>query len=302
MHSRKLISRAVLLAIVLGSSLSFGGITFTAGHYYSSYDDFSSFTPTITEYASDGRILGTLALALDSSEQVRGLAFGKDRLLYVATASYNGGFSVSAIDSSGAIHQTYLGSTYIFGNISFGKIALDSRHLYICGQDELVRFDLGDPSSGRSIYTNNQVFDVKILPNGNLLVASAYEVDEIKNDSTFVREIVPVGSDGILFVDVRGIEYDPRRDTLFVAMLGYSGFPYTLMRLDGSSGNFEDGAQFNFGDDLFLTDGQSRDWQQDGNTTVLQPGARSNRYAGRTRTNICHRIYYSTPAGSASGF
>ena len=62
----------------------------------------------------------------------------------------------------------------------------------------LTRFYIGNPSSGTTIYSNNQIFDVEILPSGNLLVASAYEVNEITPaDITTMPPVDPVTHAGL---------------------------------------------------------------------------------------------------------
>ena len=88
---------------------------------------------------------------------------------------------ISGVDESGAVHARYPGNVYVRGNLSYGKLAVDGERLYVAGQDRLTRFELGDPGSATAIYDANQVFDVEILSNGNLLVASAYRVAEISN-------------------------------------------------------------------------------------------------------------------------
>jgi hypothetical protein len=140
--------------------------------------------------------------------------------------------------------------TGYFGNLSDGKIALDQQYIYVAGGDDLVRFTVGDLNSGVSIYTNNQVFDVKILPNGHLFVASAYGIDEITNTGAIVRSISLIGAG---FVDIRGVEYNPAMDKLFVTALGYTGFEFQLMRINASTGVLENSVFLWYGDDLFLT-------------------------------------------------
>jgi hypothetical protein len=93
--------------------------------------------------------------------------------------------------------------------------------------------------------------DVEILPNGHLFVASSYQIDEITNDGAVIRTVA--SSNGIDFVDMRGIAYEPMTGKLFVTQLGTSGSRYLLLRLDASTGRFETGAFFDYADDLFLT-------------------------------------------------
>jgi hypothetical protein len=226
--------------------------TFTPGHLYSTFDELGSATDII-EYSETGTVVGSLTPpSLIQGDVLRGIAFGPDGFLYAVKVHFaESGFSVLVLDSSGTVHATYpMGGIYVYGNLSYGKIALDQQYIYVAGGDDLVRFTVGDPNSGISIYTNNQVFDVKLLPNGHLFVASAYGIDEITNTGTFVRSISLIGAD---FVDVRGIEYDPAIDKLFATELGYTNFEFQLMRINASTGVLENSVFFWYGDDLFLT-------------------------------------------------
>ncbi len=237
-----------LVLVILGVAASFqtasGALTFVPGNYYSA----NYFSRTITEYNPSGGVIGSYDVPAAQADEIRGITFGPDGLLY-ATAVRGSGFAVLAMDSSGAIHQTYsMPSVYVFGNLSYGKIAVDSQHIYVAGANQVTRFDVGNPDSGTAIYSNNQLFDVDLLPNGDLLAASAYYIDEITPAGSVVRNIP--GS----FVDIRGIEYNPAANDLFVTELGYTGFYFQLMRLDGTTGALEANTSFWYGDDLFLTD------------------------------------------------
>jgi len=220
--------------------------SFVPGNIYStSYGSFD-----IIEYSSKGAALASLTLSSTLGDGLRGIAFGPDGLLYTVMVR-GSGFAVLALDSSGVVHQAYsMDPLYLAGNISYGKIAVDRTYIYVAGADELIRFTLGSNDPGMSIYTNNQVFDVKVLPSGNVLVASAYEVDEITNAGAFVRSIRLSGAS---FVDVRGIEYDPAKNKLFATELGYTNFNFQLMRINASTGILEKSVTFNYADDLFLT-------------------------------------------------
>jgi DNA-binding beta-propeller fold protein YncE len=244
---------AYLVAIILFGICACLGPTaaafgFTTGHIYTT----NYFSLDIMECDSSGNFVDSITLSARMGSETRGIAFGPDNLLYV-TMVHGSGFAVYALDSTGAIQQTYrYGHNYVAGNLSFGKIAIDNRFIYVSGQDELIRFTLGNPRSGRLIYTNNQVFDAKTLPSGNLFVASAYAIDEITNKGALVRHVILSG--GPTFVDVRGVDYDPATDKLFVTELGYTGFFFQLMRINASTGQFEESVTFTYGDDLFLSD------------------------------------------------
>lgn len=250
---RRLIGIALLaFAVMWNLHSASAGLTFTPGHFYSTFDELGN-AQDIIEYSETGTVLGSITPpSLIEGDELRGIAFGGDGFLYaVKVHSAESGFSVLVLDSSGIVQATYpMSGIYVYGNLSYGKIALDQQYIYVAGGDELVRFAIGDPNSGVSIYTNNQVFDVKALPSGHLFVASAYGVDEITNGGVLVRSISLIGAD---WVDVRGIEYDPANNKLFATELGYSNFEFQLMRIDASTGVLENSVFFWYGDDLFLT-------------------------------------------------
>ena len=238
--------RSLLAALTVLASLqnSFGTFSFTPGDYYSA--NYGS--PTITQYNPAGGVIGSFDVPSAVSSDIRGLAFGPDGLLY-ATAVQGSGFAVLAIDSAGTIQQTYaIGSVYLAGNLSYGKIAVNGQYIYVAGANQVTRFNIGDLNSGTDIYQNNQLFDVNILPNGHLLAASAYYIDEIMSSGSTVRSVP--GS----FVDIRGIAYNPVSNDLFVTELGCTGSYFQLMRLNATSGAVEASTSFWYGDDLFLTD------------------------------------------------
>jgi hypothetical protein len=225
--------------------------TFLPGHIYSTFREIGN-TQDIIEYSETGTVLGSLTPpSLIEGDELHGIAFGADGFLYAVKVHFaESGFSVLVLDSSGTVYAAYTMDGIYYGNLSYGKVALDQQYIYVAGGGDLVRFTVGNPNSGVSIYTNNQVFDVKILPNGHLFVAHAYGIDEITNAGTIVRSISLIGAD---FVDVRGIEYDPAIDKLFVTELGYTNFEFRLMRINASTGVLENSVYFVYGDDLFLT-------------------------------------------------
>lgn len=231
--------------LVLGarSSVAFD---FEPDHFYTT----NYFERTIFQYDETGALVDSLEVPPADADDLKGLAFGPDGLLYV-TATKGSGFEVLALDAAGTVHARYPGSVYVRGNLSFGKLAVDELHLYVAGQNQLTRFELGDPGSATSIYSDNQVYDVEILPSGNLLVLSAYRLAEITPQGQLVRNIAPASPDR--FVDARGVEYDDVTGKIFVTHLGYSGFFFRLMRLEGATGALEDSVEFSYADDLFLT-------------------------------------------------
>jgi hypothetical protein len=229
-----------------GASLQLPTFAFVPGHYYTS----NYFSRVITEYDPSGIAVGSYTVPSALGEEVRGLAFGADGLLYATVSRGSSGFAVLALESDGTVVTSYEAPVYTAGNLSFGKIAMDSQYLYVCGQNVLTRFLLGNPSSGTTIYTENQIYDVKPLPDGHLFVAWAYGVDEITNSGAFVRRIQLTG--GQSFTDIRGIEYNPATNILFVTHLGHTDFFTRIMRVNATTGALLSNTEFYYADDLFI--------------------------------------------------
>jgi hypothetical protein len=216
---------------------------FVPGHYYTS--NYSSLV--ITEYDPTGTVVGSFTVPSALGEEVKGLAFGPDGLLYATLSRGSAGFAVLALKSDGSVVASYAGSAFTAGNLSFGKIAMDNQYLYVCGGGSLTRFLLGDPSSGTTIYP--ETWDVKPLSNGHLFAASQSYIDEITNSGAFVRRIQLTGNS---FTDIRGIEYNPTTNILFVTHLGHSDFFDRIMRVNATTGALLSSVVFNYADDLFL--------------------------------------------------
>lgn len=165
-----------------------------------------------------------------------------------AVRTVGSGLGVTVVDNNGAVLNEYSAASYVRGNDTYGAIALaDDGRFYVASQDSLIAFTPG-VKEGEAIYTSNQVHDVKVLPNGNLLVLSAYDLVEITPGGALVRNVSTPW-----LVDARGLEYDAVSNDIYVSMLGYSDNFFQLMRVDGSSGALEKSTSFWYGSDLLLT-------------------------------------------------
>ena len=222
----------------------------TPGDFYTA----NYFEHNIDRYDRNGKLLDSFTPAFKSDE-VKGLSFGPDGMLYAVAAddpfiTGGAGYSVIALDGNGAIRQTYhIAPSYIGGNLSLGKITFDQAgHFYVGSLKGVTRFDVGKSNSGVLIYQDSEIYDVKTLPSGNLLVADGYNINEITSAGKLVRR---VPSPDIVLGDIRGIEYNPATNTIFVTMLD-NGFQ--LMRLDGATGKLLGSTSFYYGDDMFLAD------------------------------------------------
>jgi hypothetical protein len=240
-------------AAVCNSPSANAGFSFIPGHIYSTWA-FGN-TSNVFEYSADGTFLDSLTVpSLLQNDELRGIAFGPDGLLYAVMVHFaDSGYQVLALDSAGAVHQTYrMDGIYVWGGGSYGKIAIDDQgNMYVAGATALVHFTIGDPNSGTILYPHDQMEDIKILHNGNFFVASDYAVDEITSTGSFVRNVV--SSNGIDFVNIWGIEYNSVTDKLFVTQLGTTGSIYSILRVNASTGEIETGALLNYASDLFLT-------------------------------------------------
>lgn len=227
-------------------STDIGVFSLVPGNLY--LTDWSS--NAILQVAPDGSVVASKSVPGYTSG-LKGTAFGPDGRLYVVAVTPMG-YDVVVLNEQGNIDRTYAGDQYVQGNLSYGKIAVDrNQRVYVAGQNSLVahRKNTGERSS---IYQGNQVFDVVELSNGNLLVATAYYVVEVRSDGSGVTRELP----GFL-TDVRGIEVRESSRDLFITMLGSSSAFFQLMRVNLDTGAVQQQTTFTYGDDIaFMADGQ----------------------------------------------
>lgn len=234
-----------VFAVLVFASANASAFDLVAGNVYTT--NYSSLQ--IDEFTAAGTFVDSLTIPSTYGSEIKGTAFGPDGLLY-AVASTNTGCSVLVINGAGTVTKTYISTVFISGNISYGKIAFATNgQFFVAGSDNLVAFSTS-AVGGTPIYTNNQVYDVTPLPSGNLLVLSAYHIDEITTSGSVVRSIVP----SVALGDARGIAYDAASDHIYVSMLGYSGEFFQIMIVDAASGNVLKQNTLNYADDLLITD------------------------------------------------
>jgi hypothetical protein len=239
------------------SALALG---FTPGHLYSTSDT------AINEYDATGRLLSSLPAG--PGGELRGLAFGRDGLLYVVrddpvlfrTAS------VQALKDDGTVVRTYTFSGTVFGNGSFGKITFDhdGNRFYVGASNGVYRFDTA-VSTG-TLFASTEAFDVEVLPNGEILALGGYELRRYSDTGTLLNTVTTLldplgitGGAGPWLVDARGVEFDAATNRTFVSMLGYSSvvpLQFKVLALDGNSNRIADMADYWYADDLFVGQGQ----------------------------------------------
>lgn len=245
-------ARTLLVACLLVAPLRAAALSFVPGHLYATGYTTGPYLRDVIEYDADGRIRDVLRLAPEIGNDLRGLAFGPDGLLYVAVVQ-RPGFVVVAIDHCGVVQATYRGDAYLAGNTFSGKVTIAGDDLYVAGWNDLTHFDRTRPGAGNVIYhhPNAQVFDTVVLPNGNLLVALDYAVAEITASGELVRWLGAPRP--YFYVDIRGLEYDPVRNDVFISQFGYTDFFDRVIRVDGTTGAYEDDATLFSPNDLLLT-------------------------------------------------
>lgn len=237
--TRRFTITAAVTALCLCTALQAWAFSFYPGHYYATLFDGN----IITQFDSHGAIKDSISIPMDSfGYSLRGLAFGPDGRLYVTVAQEQQ-FTVMAINSRGKVLQSYTHRSNISGCITLGRICFDNAgHFYVGTMAGVVRFTVASPSSAEVIYKDEGIQDLISLATGNLLIASNSKIFEITPSGKKVREILLsdpnhlVTDARVYFTDIRGIEYDPASNSLFVTALGHSGFFHKLMRLDATTG------------------------------------------------------------------
>lgn len=250
-------ARLAAAAALLTSPLAALALTFTPGHFYSTSDS------EINEYTSSGTWVSSLS---SPEDDLRGLAFGSDGLLYVVHAGdpFSSPARVDALDASGSVVRSYAFAGSVWGNISYGKIGFDAsgQNFYVGTADGLYRFDVAAPAG--SLFMDVEAFDLEALPNGDLLVGSAYALSRYDGTGQLLGSISTLadpngltGDSSPYLVDVRGVEYDAATDTTFVTMLGYSGvvnMSFKVLALAGNSNVITGIEDYWYGDDMVVTD------------------------------------------------
>ncbi|MGQ0800129.1 MAG: hypothetical protein ACT4NL_08475 [Pseudomarimonas sp.] len=228
---------------VWGGPTRGAGFRLTVGDYYATASDRAD----ILQVNPRGEVVASLQIP-GFTDGFKGTAFGPDGRLYVVAVA-DLGYEVLVLEDDGSVVRRYQGTDYVFGNLSFGKIAVSrDTTLYVGGQNVLRRFSRHG-TTGEVIFEDNQVYDVDILPNGNLAVLTAYDLVELTNAGSFVRDLAPM----IGLTDARGVLFNPASNDFYVTMLGSSGNFFSLMRLDAATGNLELNQTFTYADDLTLT-------------------------------------------------
>ena len=257
------IARIVAFAAFAFTSLSTPAapLRFVAGDIYST----QFFGTDINQYSPTGSLLGTTPISgLRAGEATKGLGFGPDGSLYVVLDRLFEGARLVSIGPNGSVLNSYELPTSTGGNISYGKLSFGpDNSAYIGTGSGLVRVDLGNATSARfvSLSLSIDVFDISVLPNGDLLVLSDNDLNEFNAGGSLVRHILlsdpnHVSAARSFFVNnLRGLEYDAASNRVFVSMLGNSdNLFFQTMAFDFATGTLQNIGTFVYGDDMFLAD------------------------------------------------
>jgi hypothetical protein len=244
-----------IVALVLPGLAVAAPLTIQEGHIYAT----SYFETDVRQYDPDGQLLATLHLPeLNAGEETKGLGFGLDGRLYVVLDALYSSARLVAIDPNGRILSSYPLPESTGGNLSFGKVGFaDATTAYVGSGSGLLKVNL-KTGSVQNLYSTS-VYDLKVMPTGNLLLVEGYGIFEHTPAGARVRGISlsdpnRVSSASYFSVnDLRGVEYDADSDRLYVTMLGNSdNLFFKTMAFRYSTGVLQQIATYNYGDDMFL--------------------------------------------------
>jgi DNA-binding beta-propeller fold protein YncE len=207
---------------------------------------------TIAHYDSAGGLLDPISLPLPKEASLGGLAQGPDGLLYVVANLGNVGFAVLAVNRQGDILKRYVSHHTSPGVLKFEPAG----NFIVVTAGALVRFQRGDEASSTPLrIAGGQLGspyyrDLAPLPNGNLLVALAYHLCEIRPDGAFVREIEsPLRLSGL-----EGVAYDAATGSIYTSMSGYTGQLQQVLELDAATGELRRQATVNGASQIVLAE------------------------------------------------
>jgi hypothetical protein len=243
--------RRVALAFSVALPLAANAAHPFAGDYYSSY------ASVLTQYAPNGAFVRNMATG-DPTGESRGIAFGPDGL-YVVLSRSGAPSSVEVIDAQGTVLRTYSFAGWTGGLVTSGNIrfAPGKEVFYVSAQDGIYCFPTYGTLGSRLI--TQSTTDVAVKPNGNLLVADDYSITQYTPDGVKLNTITTIadphglGPGDAWLVDVRGVAYDPRTDTTFVTMLGYTGFYDQLLALKGTTNELKGLTSYWYGNEMDVT-------------------------------------------------
>lgn len=235
--------RALCSALVL--PIAAFAFSFDRDSYYASN------ATVINQYATDGTLLDSLTpqSSLSPDAELRGIAFGRDHLLYVVRNrdSWTPGAPeegvIEAMDFKGQVRRTYTLPAGL-GQCGCGQIAFDrsGENFYVVSGSGIARFNIHS-SQGTAIIQEGPIGGMTIMPNGDLLVAGNDQLKRYTSSGVLVATIAgpeqaqisdplkltsaynQIPDNEISLVSTTGVAYDQATNTIFVSMLGYHSGP-----------------------------------------------------------------------------
>ena len=187
---------------------------------------------------------------MDFGRATRGMVFGTDGLLYVTATNDIGNYEIFGYDGLGQEIANYSDNMPVVGNnVFYGNLAADGTNIYVGGSDGITKYEIGGNGVGTRIFgaQGQDAFDLEVLPNGNLLVASSHNITEITNSGATVREF---NVDGFSFSSVRGVEFDPVNEKIYVTQLSGD----LLLRIDYETEVIDAQSTYWYGCDMHFSD------------------------------------------------
>ncbi|WP_396270068.1 hypothetical protein [Ideonella sp.] len=242
----------LISASLLGLALS--GITFAQTpvvEYYASRGN------AIDQYSTSGALERTYPLT-GADSAAKGIAFGPGGM-YVVRSSVWGTSRVEVFNEASTLIRTYSMAGQMSGLVTSGNLrfAPDKKTFYVSALDGVYRFPVSGTAGEKIIDVSST--DVAVMPNGELLVAENYSISRYSADGKPLSSVTTLSDPhrlappGAWLVNVRGVTYDPRSDTTFVTMLGYSDFYFQLIALEGTSNVIKGRTQFGYANTMNLT-------------------------------------------------
>ncbi|MEO1035137.1 MAG: Ig-like domain-containing protein [Pseudomonadota bacterium] len=213
---------------------------------------------TIYEYTPDGVLIRAVPITpTQSNEEAAGIGVGPDGRLYVVLVDRFDTSRLVAVDRDGAILSSYNLPRPNSSSFNFNKLAFsDDGTAFISGAPGVVTVDLRTASVETLYSSTEQVYDVVVLPSGNLLIAerrAVFEIDATTGDQ--IRQITLSDPNGlaisVFFPNINALEYDEQRNLIYVSE---ESSPTGLYAYDFNTGILQRVVEFRSPADLFVSD------------------------------------------------
>ncbi|MEL7538936.1 MAG: Ig-like domain-containing protein [Pseudomonadota bacterium] len=250
---------AALFAVLVATAPS-GAIALelSPGNILTTSETFA-FSIEINEFSDTGSEIGASEL-LDAveGEDLQGLVSGPNGLVYAMVTKLPDDARLVSLGPSGAVFASFPLRSALGGNVSLGKVVYDGGDkIFVGGRLGVDELDLSSFNI-RSVYDLGRVFDLAVLPSGNLLVAernSIWEVDPA--DGRRIQRFVVrdpndlTGIAGFSTADftILGIEYSEALNRVYVSA---DTGPASLLVFDFATGDLVLTENFAGADDLYL--------------------------------------------------